>query len=388
MEEEESSGSGVPGGNGDNPKGDGGLPKGGSLQVYDWHLKNLAAFRCRSEGDGESQERLQLDALGHMARFGAEDELLEQLLDGLILNAFKKRPDIGDSAPCRIYGFRNSTKGEEDREFLQQLRVEPDAGVFEEKCEKLAKRYASLPNARQGVLLFLLVTVRAKNVAEEPFLCIFKCDYEEACSIQDKVSVTILNEVIIGKLKKVIIYPHFNGYEHDESHLKLFQSSASDYFEELLWLDKPTVASTLLQGELRRAIALRNQEKSQDEHFLSPPPKKRELFGEERYIPLNDLIPYEEVRFVSDEVCERSKEKFERKVKIQIRIDDNVRIDADMAGLGRSFFFAERGGFRFLIVRGENFTTNGPLSGLDFLDVQSLEDVLPHLDDDGGSVDG
>lgn len=355
---------------------------GGAITVADWSLECLTAYKCRrEEGLGDGPGRMLSVPLGAMTMFGPQDTLLEEFLDEILLAAFRKKPDIGDASPCRIFGFRQGNQGMADQQLLDKLlrsRMED----FEPETARMAKRYTGLAHSRDGVFLFARVTIRAKSVPDLPFLCIFKCDYEDARAFDENMTVRILDEVIIRKLKKVMIYPHFDEIQQDFSRVKLYQSNASDYFEEFLWLEKPAVARELLQRELRNAIALRHDDKF-DNHFTQPAPKKRELFGEQRYIPLNDLLRYEEVKFVNDEVCVNSREKFDKPVRAQIKIDETVKVDATMDGLGKSFFFAKRGDFRYLIIRGESFTTSGPLSSLDFLEVQDLDEVLPNLDDDG-----
>jgi hypothetical protein len=356
---------------------------------FDWKLSHLSVFRCGVDPKSPAaRPRKAVEHVGSRSRFGEGQELLEELIDHLLASAWAKKVDIAESSACRAWAFKPSAGGGEDRELLEGLVSAGGARDFEGRALVLSERYAGLPRARDGVLIHVSAVVDSGRARGVPFYGLFKCDFEEARRLADDLTLESVPEVMIRKLKKMVLYPYFDGFQQDPARLKLFQASASDYFHELLAIDRPATARELFQRELAEAVGSRFDDRY-DDYFVSMPPAKRELFGEERYVPLNDLMPAPEVRYVTERSCQAAREKYDRPIRVSIRIDDAVKVDADLAGLGKSFFFARKGDVRYMIVRGERFVSGGQLSSLDFLNVESLEEILPRVSADasGGGDD-
>ncbi|MBI4863177.1 MAG: DUF3900 domain-containing protein [Candidatus Riflebacteria bacterium] len=216
---------------------------------------------------------------------------------------------------------------------------------------------------------------RAKGI---PFYVLFKCDFEDARRLTPRTGLERVDEIIENRLKKMAMFPYFNGFEQDGSRVKIFQSNPSDYFHELLEVQVPATAKQLFQKELKEAVGARHHDRY-DDYFVGLPPEKRELFGEERFIPLSDLLPPPEVNYVTQRSCQAVREKYDKKVKATIKVDGTLKVEMELDALGKSFFFARKGDVRYMIIRGESFVTSGQLSGLDFLNVEELDDILPRV---------
>jgi hypothetical protein len=352
------------------------------MKDFDWKLVHLVLFRAMTDEDS-AKPRLKLEHLASQKHFETGQELLEELIDRLLSSAWTRKVDINETSACRAFPFKDSERGHEDRGLLEAMMAAKSLEDFEGKAHGLTERYAVLPRARQGILIHASVTVDSGRAKALPFYFMFKCDFEDARQLSEDRTLVMVPEILLDKLKKVLVYPFFDGFAPDTDRVKLFQASASDYFHELLELQRPATAKELFQQELATAVQSRFQHKY-DDYFVGEPPQKRELFGEERIIPLNDLMPAPEVKYVTEKTCRAAKDKYDKQIKITIKIDETVKFEADLTGLGKSFFVAKKGDLRYLIVRGERFVGTGPLSGLDFLDVENLEDILGRVTEDVG----
>ena len=355
-----------------------------SSKDFDWKLVHLALFRVRADEHSiDEKPKLHVEHLSTQKHFEQSQVLLEEMLDRLLSNAWGKKVDINDASTCRAYGFRDTTDGKRDRELMGELVGGASKEDFESRALQITERYTGLDKAREGIMIHAVTTVDAGRAKSLPFYFMFKCDFEDARQLADDSNLVPVPEVILEKLKKMAMYPYFDGFAPDAERVKLFQQSAGDNFHEIFEIDMPATAKELFQKELARAVATRFEDKY-DDYFVGMPEGKRELFGQDRIIPLDDLMPAPEVKFVSDKTVRAAKDKYDKPLKVRIKIDETVAIEADMSGLGKTFFFAQKGDLRYLIIRGEKFVSAGPLTGLDFLDVEQLEDILPRVTEDVG----
>lgn len=355
-----------------------------SSKDFDWKLTHLCLFKVHAdEAPADEKPKLKVDHLGSQKHFEPGQELLEEMLDGLLSTAWAKKVDINDASACRAYAFRDTQDSKEDRQLLEELNGSKSIEDFEARCLRLTERYTGLPKAKQGVMIHAVCTVDAGRAKALPFYFMFKCDFEDARQLSDERHIVPVPEIIIEKMKKSVVYPYFDGFAPDGDRVKVFQQGSSDDFCELLEIDKPATAKELFQKELARAVATRFEDRY-DDYFVGMPEGKRELFGNDRKIPLDDLMPAPEVKYVCDKTVRAARDKYDKPVKVRIKIDEAVSLEADLSGLGRTFFFAQKGDMRYVIIRGEHFVSSGQLTGLDFLDVEQLEDIMPRVTEDTG----
>jgi len=351
------------------------------VRDFDWKLIHLVAHRCQSVVGRDGHPQKEASHVLSQNHFSAGQELLEELLDTLLSSAWAKKVDMNDSSSCRAFPFAHSEGGVTDRSLLTEMVSATKLEDFEPRAQLLAERYCRQPRAREGILLQLCCVITSGRARMIPFLFLFKCDFEEARKLTNETGLERVDEVILNKLKKVAIYPNFDGFEPDGDRVKLFQSTPSEYFHELLELQQPATAKQLFQEELKSAVSVRHPN-HYDDYFVGLPPAPRELFGNECYIPVKELLPAPEVQYVNDRSCQAAREKYDRPVRTTIKIDGLIKVEAELAGLNRSFFLAKKGDQRYLIIRGERFVTGGQLSGLDFLKLDELEDLLPRVMED------
>ncbi|MBI4871236.1 MAG: DUF3900 domain-containing protein [Candidatus Riflebacteria bacterium] len=349
------------------------------MSKFDWQLEYLSVHVVRLR---EKSDRKDPQALARLEGLGEEDTVLENLLDGLLLAAFKKKPDITPTAACRAYRFLASGSGEADRRLLQSALAAPRLEEFEEVASDLAARYADLPEAHPALLLFTRSRVTTPADTVLPFFVMFACDFDEVSVLTGESPGILekLGEAVTHRLRKALIYPFVDAGLQDEGRATLIQVAASEGFSELLSLEEPQTTPELFSTELRTALDQRAPQPAYDRYFREPPPAVRPLFGEERYVRLEHLLPVDEVKHVADLTFHSSKEKFDKEMKLRIAIDDFGKFEARMDRLNRDFFFARRGDDKYLIVRANKFLTRDQLNPVEFMAVEELDQVIKKID--------
>lgn len=346
---------------------------------FDWQLEFLSVHACRLRMNSQVKEAR---AIARFESLSTQDSVLENLLDGLLLSAFKKKPDTGTSSACKAYAFLDTSSGHGDRKLLNNALEAARLEDFEEVALDLAARYADLPEAHPSLLLFLRAKVTTPSDIVLPFFVMFACDFDEVSTLTGDAEGVLerLGEAVTHRLRKALIYPFLDVGLQDVQRLVLFQASSSEGFDELLSLEEPKTTPQLFTEELKTALERKAPLPAYERYFREPPPATRQLFGEERYVRLEHLLPPEEVKHVNDLAFHSSKEKFDKEMKIRIAMDDFGRFEARLDRLNRDFFFARRGDDKYLIVKAETFLTKDQLNPVEFMDVEDLDQVIKKLE--------
>ncbi|MBI4865843.1 MAG: DUF3900 domain-containing protein [Candidatus Wallbacteria bacterium] len=349
------------------------------MSRFDWQLNFLSVHACKKKERGHGMEARTVASFE--SAVPEEDEVLESLVDSLLLAAFKKKPDTGTSSACRAYSFLDTDSGRADRKLLATALETETQGLFDEVALDLASRYSDLPEANPALLLFMRARITTPADIVLPFFVMFACDFDEVSVLTGEKQGLLdrIGEAVGHRLRKALIYPMLDAGMQDMSRLVLYQASSSEGFDEMVALEVPKTTPELVAQELKAALDKRVQAPDYDKYFREPPPAARELFGEERYVNLEHLLPMEEARHISDLTFQSSKEKLDKEIKLRISIDDFGRFEARLDHLNRDFFFARRGEDKYLIVRAEKFVTKDQLSAVEFMEVDELERVLSKM---------
>lgn len=346
------------------------------MSDFDWMTSQISVQKVFKGPDGTRQ----VQSLGTMTGMPEPGELLTEMLDAFLIEAFSKKPSTGETASCKLYSLSDNPMGREDRELLDEGLQAIQSAQFEEVARKLASRYARQEHSREGILVFLQSLVTAgKGNTKLPFFVLFKCDFEDARRFEAPApAMELAEEVVLNSLKKFVIYPYFNGYEQSPDHLLVYQKTPSDYFETLLSVDVPLSTGQLMEAEIHKALRDRFETRF-DGYFKEPPPSKREMFSEQAYVDLNDLLGEEEVTVVSHQAARNAKDLHDKDLKVRVKIDDVCRFEAHADQFNRSYFFAQRGEEKFLIIKGTHFEASNHLSTAEFLRLEDLDVVLSRV---------
>ena len=348
------------------------------MECNDWNVNFINIFRV-DEGSEEGAKQAELVLAN--SGFPADDPVLQDHLDSLLVEAFKKRPDTGEGSACKLWTFQDTPPGKEDREVFFEALTTENPKTFQSLARRVAGRYLSLPGARPGLLFFLNVRVTPKKGMGGNFFVIFVCDFADLRRYDPHIGhLESVDDAVEKKCKKAVVYPYHNGYDFDKDKVKVVQSGAKvAAFADLFYLEPPPSTKDLLEQELKEAVTKRDDGEKYEDYFVSELPKERELFGEERYINLSDLLSTDDVVHLSKESYQSAMDKHGKKSRVRIVVDDGVKFEGQLDKLGINYFFARKGGAKYLIVKGEKFLTKSQLSSIEFLDVEDLDEVLPRV---------
>lgn len=342
---------------------------------FDWKLACMALFRLTPEpADGDERAKLAAALVCAQRHFEPGQELLEEMIDRLLASAWSKKAGLGDAAACRAYVLRQGPDGDRDKAALALLAEAPALDQFETQAARLSERYAGLRGARGGVMVHIAATVDSGRAKSEPFYFLLHCDFEDARRLEDDSNLLTVGDVVLGKLRKALVYPYYDGFAPDTDRVKLYKPTAADTFDEVLVVDRPATGKELFQRECRDAARTRFGERY-DDYFIGVP-GKRDLFGPERAVPADDLMPPLEAKHVCEVSARATKDKYGKTITARVKVDGHAAVTVDLAHLGKSVFFAQQGGERYLVIKGEQFVTSDQMTGLDFADLESLADVV------------
>ena len=348
------------------------------MDCNDWNVNLINIFRMSAgEGEGEKSVELVLANKG----FPADDPVLQDHLDGLLVEAFKKKPDTGETCGCKVWTFQGTPPGQEDRELFQEALETDKAKTFQTLARRITGRYLSLPGTKPGLIFFLNVRITPKKGQGGNYFVMFVCEFEELRRYDPHIGhLEPVEDAVQKKCRKALIYPFFNGYDFDREKVKLVQVGAKEgSLSDLFYLEPPRTTQELLEEELREAVVSRHDANTYEGYFEKELPKERELFGEERYINLDDLLKTDDVVHLSKASYQSALDKHGKKSRVRIVVDEGVKFEGQLDKLGVNYFFARKGEAKFLIIKGEKFLTKSQLSSIEFLDVQDLEEVIPRV---------
>lgn len=363
------------------------------MELNDWTLNFLTIYRIvepetdEVDEDGEvvpGEGEKTVELVSSSAGFPGEDPVLEDLLDACLVDVFKKRPDTGETCGCKVWAFQPTPPGAEDKTLLSDARDATSIKGFQVPCRRLANRWASTAGTRGGLLIFCNLTATPKKGLGGTFFSFFVLDFEDLRRYDpEEGHMESVRDAVARKVSKALLYPYHNGRDVDFDHVKLAHTTTrGGTLGDLLYLEAPRTTRELLEDELRKAVTARPGGEKLESYFEKEPPKERELFGEERYIDLKDLLPPDDVVHLSKQSFQTGVDNHGKKARVRIVVDEGVKFEGELDKLGVSFFFARKGASKFIIVRGEKFLTKSQLSSIEFLDVQDLDEVLVRARED------
>jgi hypothetical protein len=345
--------------------------------MENWELVYLSVFRCFSAEDSNVKE---IEEMVCLTEFSEEHDELMEFLGGLISQSIKKKESLSPNASCRCFQFADSDKGQSDARICDELLNAVSKGVFQSHASLLANQYLKTPKSRDGILFVINANVSTKK-ARMPFVLVLKTDHQSGSIMDPTGELQQRNDVILPELKKSLVYPHFDGMNPDLNKVKIFQKSSSDYFQQLLALselpDAHQIAEEALWEELseKHPGAYDRYFQNQDEDRK----KKRDIFGEARLVEETDLLDPDEITHVSMKTQMKNMDKNASPIRLRVQVDDGIRFDGRMDQLNKTYFFARNGLEKVLVVRGNTFSTKSHFQTVEFMQLQTLDEVLKKM---------
>lgn len=349
------------------------------MSRFDWQLKYLSLHTARKPERGSGKE---LHCLGVFRQLDEDHAALERLVDSLLLSAFRKKRGITAASACKVYNFQPTDAGGADRELLRHALDAEVEQEFSEAVDQLAHVYAEMPTTSPALLIGLLAHVTTPQDSVLPFFCLFGVNIEQASLFGEDQPGPFLRTTLAlePKPSKALLYPLLDGGRHDADRLLIVRGKPAECWDDLLAVEAPPTPEEVVTEAMRRALSKKVDRATIDRYFSGPPPKKRPLFGEGRYVSPSHLLDAHEAKHVGDVVAQAAYEATQKVLCFRVSCGKAGKVEIPLSQLGRDFFLARNGDEQFLIVRAQQFTAGGPLTAVEFAEIESLATVLGRLD--------
>ncbi|BBI36292.1 DUF3900 domain-containing protein [Cohnella abietis] len=320
-----------------------------------------------------------------------QDSELKLFLDSEFKRIAKRKAEIhaaSEQVPTKIGRFitepgHDLTSNPNYNQF-QRLRTAENKEEFHNFSDDVLRMYMETNSVRGGA--FVLATAKLNELFDEPFLFLFKCDFESKIArISDERSLISQVEMAINaKNIKSIQYPHMPEEGMlEEWELKIHQASHARYFEDFLKFvsyekSKPEIVTdqvmelvhhymeTKWQGteavegadETEETVAMR-EEKQQFDVWVAG--EKREL----------------QEKWTHEHVVEATKQIVEVQPEIEMKFKlDDVSIKGHMDDYGKNIHIARVNGRYVVLIEGDSFQFDKGVSPIELLHPEELDEVL------------
>lgn len=311
---------------------------------------------------------------------------IEWMLGSLVIQMRGKKPSLSPTGACKVYEFSDDELGFEDHKIAEHLLHSTSLEYFRGFSKVAAGKYVHSPKARQGWLIVMNANLEIKkNLA--PQVLIFNADFQPGF-MPSEDSINAKENLILPELKKGMMYPHFDGANFRFDQLVIFQKHSSEYFDRMLRLRRlPSNLDIEEECLLEELESVRPE--TYDKYFELPEEDrraKREVLGASRIVMDHDQLNMEEAAYVAKKAQAWIIDHNCSPAKIKLQIDDGIKFEAKANQLNSSFFVAQNGLEKFIIIRGNRVETKGAFNALEFAKAESLDDVIQSLKFDSAEV--
>lgn len=342
-----------------------------------WELVYMSVFRCVSD---ENSAKKIIEEIGEVSEIGIDEESLSDFIGDLIMQAVGKKASLSPSASCRAYQFLDDSKGETDQSICDSLLTAVAKSSFQSHAKIVADQYAFTPKARDG-LLFIINANAEQNKTLTPNVFVLKVDYSTGIVHQEDSSLSHSESILLPDLKKAITYPYFDGGNFKYNQLKIYQKSSADYFQKVFSVGDLPDSEEIIDKCLHEELTEKAPE-TYDKYFEIPEGdrrQKRELFGPSRIVTDDDLLDVDNVSHLSLKTQMNVVDNNVKPVRLKVAIDDGLKFDGSVDQLNRTYFFAQEGLERYLIVKGVKFETKSHFQTVEFMKLENLESTMNRI---------
>jgi hypothetical protein len=366
-------------------------------------IQYLSFFVIQSEGtdpDGPKKYK-HYQTLTHEEY---QDSELKVFLDGEFKRIAKRKAEINpafEQVPTKIGRFivepGHDLTSNPNYNSFQRLRTAGSKEEFHHCADDILRMYMGTNSVRGGA--FVLATAKLNELFDDPFLFLFKCDFESKIArISDEKSLISQVEMAISaKNIKSIQYPHMpeEGIL-EEWELKIHQASHARYFEEFLRFvsyekSKPEIVTehvmemvnhfieTKWQGAEAESIAaaIRHESESANEpEEVVAMRQERQQFdvwaaGEKREL---------QEKWSHDHVVEAAQRIVEVQPELELKFKlDDVSVKGLMADYGNNIHIARVNGRYVVLIEGDSFQFDKGVSPIELLHPEELHEVLQRV---------
>jgi hypothetical protein len=353
-------------------------------------IQYLSFFVIQSEGsdpDGPKKYK-HYQTLTHEEY---QDSELKTFLDGEFKRIAKRKAEVNaasEHVPTKIGRFivepGYDLTSNPNYNLFQRLRTAADKEEFHSFSDDLLRIYMDTQSVRGGA--FVLSTAMLNELYDEPFLFLFKCDFESKIArVSDEKSLISQVEMAINaKNIKAIQYPHMPEEGMlEEWELKIHQASHARYFEDFLKYvsyekSKPEIVTEQVMEMVHHYMETKWQGTEADEgaeetEETAAMREEKQQFdvwaaGEKR--ELQEKWTHEHVVEAATRIVEVQPE-----LELKFKLDD-VLVKGQMADYGNNIHFARVNGRYVVLIEGDSFQFDKGVSPIELLHPEELDEVM------------
>lgn len=351
-----------------------------SLKKLKWDHRYAAIFKCSPRADvatGEAVVELVVAGSVEIENDPNLQRVLRLLRSNLI---FKRLYREAEKPTTRPLAFQPYSEGQENVGHKKLLSLLQADSLDEVRAltRELAERYITIPQIREGVLIFLLAQGKADEQIEGQFVFVFKCDFERVSQITPGEVFRKIEEAIVEDTKKGAVYPHFDRGRSDSDRVRVFdQFGETQYWLRFLDLEETRPRSvTLGEALLDKLDAEYPQLTDKYAEKFKEPAAKRPLSHKDRLVAADDRLSVTDAQKLSVSLIDAVGD-----FNIRLRLG-SVEVIAPLKDYLKYWVAAEDGDQRYILIRGSTIENCTPaINPLDLTILPSLREaaVLLHL---------
>lgn len=349
-----------------------------SLKTLKWDHRYAAIFKCSPRADaatGEAVVQLVVAASAEIENDPNLQRVLRLLRSNLIFKRLYRQAEKPTTRPLAFQAYPEGQENVGHKKLLSLLQAD-SLDEVRALTRELAERYITIPQIREGVLIFLLAQGKADEQFEGQFVFVFKCDFERVSQITPSEVFRKIEEAIVEETKKGALYPHFDRGKSDSDRVRVFdQFGETQYWLRFLDLEETKPRGVTL-GEvlLDKLDAEYPQLAEKYAEKFKEPSAKRPLSHEDRLVAADDRLSVADAQELSASVVAAVGD-----FKIRLRLG-SVEVIAPLSQYLNDWVLAEDGDQRYILIRGstiENCTS--ALNPLDLTALPSLREAAALL---------
>ena len=357
-----------------------------SLKELKWDHRYAAIFKCSPRADTATEKAVDELLVASSAEIESDPNLqrvLRLLRSDLI---FKRLYPEAEKPTTRPLAFQAYPEGQENmgHEKLVSLLQANSLDEVRSLTLELAQRYITIPNIREGVLIFLLAHGKVDEEIEGQFVFVFKCDFERVSQITPGEVFRKIEEAIVEETKKGAIFPYFDRGRSDSGRVRVFdQLGDTRYWLKFLDLEESKPRSVALgEAVLHKLDTEYPGLADKYAKELTKFSQKRSLSDDARLVAADDRLSVTDAQELSTSLVAAVGD-----FKIRLRLG-SVEVIAPLSKYLNDWVVAEDGDQRYILIRGSTIENSTPnLDPVDLTLLPSLQEAVAilqlHLAEDG-----
>ncbi len=335
-----------------------------------------------------------------------QDSELKAFLDGEFKRIAKRKAEINavsENVPTKIGRFivepGYDLTSNPNYNLFQRLRTANDKVEFHNFSDDVLRLYMDTNSVRGGA--FVMATAKLNELYDDPFLFLFKCDFESKIArVSDERSlITQVEMAINAKNIKAIQYPHMpeEGMV-EEWELKIHQASHARYFEDFLKYvsyekSKPEIVADQVMEMVHQYMETKWQA-ADIPYYDAVPEAEEEAAGapvtEEVAAMRQEKQQFDvwaagekrelQEKWSHDHVVEATKQLVELQPDLELRFKlDDILIKGHMEDYGGNIHIAKMNGRYVVLIEGDSFQFEKGVSPIELLHPEEMQDVLQRV---------